>query len=241
MGTAMRGKIMAGLAIALAAPAATQEVIVSAQRRGYNQGDPAYSDGVVATSRPIINLKRKADYVVMTVRVAGDARELTVRRADLRATIRAMIAGAGRAGIELATGDYVLEPLTSATVDQLPMSGDGRPDTDQTMFLAKVRLTPAMTLGEAKARITRFVADAAKTGRTVVTAVGEPTLSIVDPDQYRARIIELIAADAALSAGKFGPRYGVDVTGLDRPVEWARAGPTEVFLFLPAAYVVRRD
>ena len=44
----------------------------------------------------------------------------------------------------------------------------------------------------------------------------------------------------AASAAKFGTDSGVDVMGLDRPVEWARAGPTEVFLFLPASYVVRK-
>ena len=66
-------------------------------------------------------------------------------------------------------------------------------------------------------------------------------LSMIRPDQYRAQIIDLIAADAAASAAKFGPNYGVDVSGLDRPVEWTRAGPLDVFLYLPAAYVVRRN
>ena len=237
----MRALILAVAALATAMPALAQEIVVSAQRRGYNPNDATYSNGVVATSRPIVNLRRPADFVVQTIHVAGDARDFTTRRADLRATVRGMIAGAGRAGVELATGDYVLEPLTGAGVEALPLAGDGRPDTDQTNFLAKVRLTPGMTLASAQAQIARFVAGAAKTGRTQVTVAGEPTLSLIDPDQYRGRIIELIAADAAVSASKFGPRYGVDVSGLDRPVEWARAGPTEVFLFLPAAYVVRRD
>ena len=228
------------LSVAAPAPAPAQEVIVTAQRRGYNSGDAAYSNGVVATSRPIINLRRTADYAVQTVRVAGDARDFTTRRDDLRATIRNMIAGAAKAGVELATGDYVLEPLTLATYGRLGFAGDGRPDTDQTTFLVKVRLTPGMTIETARAQIAKFAAAMPVVGRSKVTVFGDLTLSVVNPDQYRGQIIDLIAADAAVSASKFGSGSGVDVSGLDRPVEWARGGAIEVFLFLPASYIVRK-
>lgn len=67
----MRALLLGLAGIATASSAMAQEVIVSAQRRGYQPGDPAYSNGVVATSRPIINLRRTADYVVQTVRVGG--------------------------------------------------------------------------------------------------------------------------------------------------------------------------
>jgi hypothetical protein len=221
-----------------AAPACAQEVLVTAQRRGYNN-DATYSDGVIATSRPIINLKRTADYAVQTVLVAGDTRDAKIRRNDLHATIRNMIDGAAKGGVELATGDYVIEPLTLANYQRLYLRGDGRPDTDQTNFLVKVRLAPGMDLKAAEDRIARFVASVAKVGRSQISVSGM-TLSVVNPDQYRGQIIDLIAADAAVSTGKFGAGSGVDVTGLDRPVEWARGGGTDVFLFLPASYVVRK-
>lgn len=180
-----------------------------------------------------------ADFAVQTVRVSGDTRDREARRSELRSTIRAMITAADKAGIELATGDYILESLTPANYEALPFSGDGRPDTDVTTFLAKVRLTPGLTVTTARDRIARFVASVSKTGRTQVGVLGEISLSVVDPDQYRGAIIDLIAADATASAARFGGGAGVDVSGLDRPVEWARAGPTDVFLFLPASYVVR--
>ncbi|PSJ36518.1 SIMPL domain-containing protein [Allosphingosinicella deserti] len=223
---------------AAAAPAWAQEVILTSQRRGYNN-DAVYSDGVVATSRPIINLRRAADYAVQNVRVAGDARDAATRRNDLHATIRNMLDAAARGGVELATGNYVIEPLTAANYKNLPLQGDGRPDTDQANFLIKVRLAEGMDLKAAEDRIARFVNSVPKAGRTQVSVSGM-TVSVVDPDQYRGQIIDLIAADAAISAGKFGTGSGVDVTGLDRPVEWARGSGTEVFLFLPASYVVRK-
>jgi hypothetical protein len=133
----------------------------------------------------------------------------------------------------------VIEPLTLTNYQSLYLRGDGRPDTDQTSFLIKVRLLPGMNLKAAEGQISRFVASVPKVGRSQLS-VSSMTLSVVNPDQYRGQIIDLIAADAALSSGKFGAGSGVDVTGLDRPVEWARGGGTDVFLFLPASYVVRK-
>lgn len=225
---------------ASAAPALTQEMIVTASRRAPgNYGGVVDVSGVIPAQRPIIHLKRTADYVVQQVWIAGDTREAAKRKEELEATLRNAIGSAGKAGVELATGDYVVEPLTLTNYKNLNYVGDGRPDTSRALFLVKVRLTPGMDIGAAKAQIARFVTSVAKAGRTSMAATGEPTLSVVNPDQYRGAIIDLIAADAAAQAAKFGTSHGVDVIGLDRPVEWARAGATEVFLFLPAAYTVR--
>ena len=97
-----------------------------------------------------------------------------------------------------------------------------------------------MDIAAAKAQIGHFVDAVAKTGRSTLTVMGEPTLSVVNPDQYRGQIADLIAADAATMKVKFGPDYGVNVSGLDRPVEWARAGPVDVVLYLPSTYTVTR-
>ncbi|WP_447726291.1 TonB-dependent receptor [Sphingomonas koreensis] len=235
-------KILIALTLtASAAPAFTQEMIVTASRRpqgGYGGVD---TSGVIPAQRSIISLKRSADYVVQTVWITGDTREAAKRKEELEATLRNAIGSAVKGGVELATGDYVVEPLTLTSYRSLNYIGDGRPDTSRANFLVKVRLTPGMDLATAKAQIAKFVASVAKTGRTTLTVSGEPTLSVVNPDQYRGAIIDLIAVDAADQAKRFGSGYGVAVTGIDRPVEWARAGATDVFLYLPSAYTVRRD
>ena len=233
-------KLGAVAMLALVEPAAAQEVIVTGQRGDFANAPGGYV-GIVLPSRPVITLTRPADYVVFGIRVAGDTRDQTQRRADLLATIRGAIGAAGRSGVELATGQYLLEPLTPAGLGNLPFGSDGRPDTDQTNFLAKVRIAPGMDLTMARARIDQFITAVKPVGRSTISVSFGPMLSMVRPDQYRAQIIDLIAQDAAQSAARFGPNYGVDVSGLDRPVEWTRAGPLEVFLYLPAAYVVRRN
>lgn len=227
---------------ASAVPALAQEVIVTASRRpAGNYGSGADLSGVIPAQRSIISLKRSADFAVQTVWITGDTRETAKRKEEMEATLRSAIGSAGKAGVELATGDYVVEPLTSTNLRNLDYVGDGRPDTSRASFLVKVRLAPGMSITAAKDQIAKFVASVAKTGRTTLTVSGDPTLSVVNPDQYRGAIIDLIAADAAEQSKRFGTGYGVAVSGIDRPVEWARAGATEVFLFLPSTYSVRRD
>lgn len=220
-------------------PALAQEMIVTASRRA--PGYASDTSGVIPTQRPIIHLKRRADYVVQSVWIAGDTREADARKQEIEATLRNAIGAADKAGVELATGDYVVEPLTLTNYQRLNYISDGRPDTSRAVFLVKVRVTPTLDLAAARATLTRYLASVTKVGRATLTASGEPTLSVVDPDQYRGAIIDLIAADAAAQSAKFGAGYGVDVAGIDRPVEWARAGAMEVFLYLPAVYTVRRD
>ena len=232
--------LLAAAAICAALPASAQEVVVTGQyRAGYTAAEPY---AVVAQGpqqyRPVVNLKRTADYVVQSVRVVGDTRDAAKRREEVYGMVRNAIQLAGKSGVELSTGELVLEPLTLANYTNLPLRSAGRPDTDQAFFLVKTRLTPGMDAKTALDRISKFIAAVPNVARAEMDASGDPILSVIDPNQYRGQIIEMIAADAASTAGKFGPGYGIRAEGLDRPVQWSRASLTEVFLYLPANYVV---
>ena len=85
----------------------------------------------------------------------------------------------------------------------------------------------------AQAAITRFVKSVEPVGRALMSQSDDLTLSIVAPDQYRGQIADAIAADARGMASRLGNGYGVEIEGLQCPVEWARAGLSEVLLFLP--------
>jgi len=217
-----------------AAPAFAQEVIVTASRRGGYLN--SYADG---DTRPYVHLKRTADYAVQMVRVVGDTRDADKRREEVYAMVRNAVELAGKHGVELSTGNYIIEPVTLANYTNLPLAGDGRADTSVATFLVKVRLEPGMDSKAALGRISKFIAAVPAVGRAEIKATGELTLSVVNPDQYRGQIIDLLAADAKGSAAKFGDDYGVQISGLDKPVEWARGSLTEVFLYLPVEYVIR--
>jgi hypothetical protein len=223
------------LLLVSAAPAPAQdltgsEIVVTGTRREADNYD---------ASIPAIGLRRVADYAIQEVNVVGDTRETARRRDEIFQMIRGAIALAAKSGgIELATGEMVVEPLTLDNYRNLPLTSDGRPDTDKTSFLIKTRLAAN---GDAKAaldRISAFIKTVPTVGRAEMRASGDLTLSIVSPDQYRGRIVDLVAADAHATAAKLGPDYAVEAKGLDRPVEWSRASLTEVFLYVPYSYTV---
>lgn len=231
--------IVAG-AIIWAAPAFAQdeEVIVTASRALIHSGDDDEAP-VAPRPAPAMMLRRTADFAVQPVRVVGDTRDAVKRREEIYAMLKGAIELASKSGVELATGDYVVEPLTLANYKNLTLAEDnGRDDAEGAGFLIKTRLAPGMDSKTALERITRFIKAIPTVGRAEFEAQGDLTLSVVSPDQYRGQIIDLIAADAAKATVKFGPNYAVTVTGLDRPVEWTRAGLTEVSLYLPSAYSI---
>ncbi|WBY08535.1 TonB-dependent receptor [Sphingomonas sp. 7/4-4] len=243
----MRGfaNILIGLsALACATPALAQddegqEIIVTASRTlaGYRgDGEPM---AVAVKPAPALRLRRTADFAVQSVRIIGDTRDEAKRREEIYAMLKGAITLAGKHGVELATGDYIVEPLTLANYRNLTLEeDDNREDAEEATFLVKTPLVKGADAKAALDRITNFVKAVPAVGRAEIEAEGDLTLSVVGPDQYRGQIIDLVAADAAKTAAKFGPDFSVTASGLDRPVEWSRVGLTEVSLYLPVSYSV---
>lgn len=205
------------------------EVIVTAARRDAND----YSAEV-----PAIGLKRRADFAVVEVAVAGDTRDKARREAEIYDMIRAAIQAAPRAGVQLAYGERTLQALTLANYRELSLMNDGRPDSQRTTFLVKVPLVGGIDAAAAQKAVTAFVKGVKPVGRALMTEVDDLTLSVVAPDQYRGQIAETVAADARAIAQRFGDSYAVEVEGLSRPVEWARAGLSDMLLYIPYKLVV---
>lgn len=216
---------------ALAQDFSQAEVVVTGTRRETDGFDE---------SRPVVGLRRAADFAILDVTVAGDTRDAEKRRSEILAMVKSAIELAPKFGVDLATGNEVVEPLTLANYRDLGFSNDNRPDTDRTSFLAKVRIGNGVDGATARDRINRFVKAVPAVGRAEIRGSGSDlTLSLVGPDKFRGEILDIIAADAKAVSGRLGPDYGVEIKGLDRPVEWARAGLTEVFLYVPYNMVVR--
>ena len=224
------------LSIGFSSPIAAQgsggldEVVVTASRRSADD----YDEHV-----PSVGLRRVADFAVQEVIIMGDTREAAKRHDEIFAMVKGAIELASkRGGIELATGEMVVEPLNLGNYRSLTLRNDGRPDTDRTSFLVKTRLTTAVDAKTALERIDAFIKAVPTIGRAEMRRTGDLTLSVVSPDQYRGKIIDLVAADARETAAKLGSEYAVEAKGLDRPVEWSRASLTEVFLYVPYSFTV---
>ena len=231
----MRRTYILAFAMLSAVPAVAQvignqEIVVTGLRREASDYDERI---------PAVGLRRVADYAVQEVVITGDTRDPDKRHDEIYQMIRGAIELAQKkGGIELATGEMIIEPLTLANYRNLTLKNDGRPDSDKTSFLIKTRLSGDVDAKEALNRISAFMKAVPAVGRAEMKPAGDLTLSVVGPDQYRAQIVDLVAADARATAARLGPDYAVEAKGLDRPVEWSRASLTEVFLYVPYSYSV---
>lgn len=232
----MRIQLVLGAALlGMACPAPAQEdvgegeIIVTATRRSADD----YDDRV-----PAVGLRRTADFAIQPVHITGDTRDSAVRRDEMYQTIRRAIELAPAHSVQLAFGETIVEPLTLANYRDLTFSTDSRPDTNRVELLVKTALTANADAKEAMARIDRFLKAIKPVGRALIEPNDDLTLSVVAPNQYRGDIGKQVADDAAAMATKFGSGYAVEVRGLNRPVEWSRAGLTEVLLFIPYELVI---
>jgi hypothetical protein len=211
---------------AFAQEAVMEEVVVTGSRM--IEWDP---DDI-----PAVQLFRRADNLIASVRVVNDTREAAGRRNELTQTLRAMARqAAGRADIDLSIeADGVLAPLTEDRVSTLTLGMDGmRSDTSVASLVVKTPISATDTLDSASGRLEAFVEAVPATGRSEVDINDEWQLSIVDPPQYRMAILGLISADAQRSATAFGAGYGVEVTGMENRVTWRQSGPLDLGLFIP--------
>lgn len=232
----MRHRLLYGLLllVSVAAPAqeadpGDSEIVVTGARRELED----YDERV-----PAVGLKRVADFAIQPIRVTGDTRDADTRHEEMYQTVRRAIEIAGAHGVQLAFGGTVVEPLTLSNYRDLTLARDDRPDTNRIILLVKTPLGGSVDAREAIARIDRFLKALKPIGRALVEENGDLTLSIVAPDQYRSGIGALVAKDAAEMAAKFGADYAVEVRGLNRPVEWSRAGLTQVLLYIPYELVI---
>lgn len=248
MSTAVRFALLMLLAVP-PAPAFAQdlnagEIVVTGTRARPSYLDPRTNTAIEteedASGLPSVGLRRRADFALLPVVVAGDTRERDQRRQEILTMVRSALDLARRSGIELAVGDFFVVPLTAENYRTLVFRGDGRPDAERVAFFIKTPLgASADEANQAITRLEQFVRSVPAAGRAEMRAVGALTLSIVAPDQYRSQILDLIAQDARAIAGRFGAQQQVEAHGLDRPVEWRRAGITEVFLYIPHRLVFR--
>ncbi len=226
-------RIAAVLVATFAAPLAAQnpgglgEVLVTANRSNirYFQQD-----------RPVVGLRREADGAVIAVSISSDSRDAETRKKEIHAVLVAALGRAPAAGVELVSGSYQLEPVTRGNFTELPFQSGGRADTSRVDLLVRVKLAGSAVAAEK--RLTDFIKAVPRSDRGVIDKTGSLTLTIIDPDQYRDRVIKLVADDASHNAAIFGPEYRYNISGIDAQIGWSQVSSTEVFLYLPYRYTI---
>jgi hypothetical protein len=213
--------------------------------------------------RPVIGLKRKADSVVRTITIVSDSREEDMRKREVEAMLLAALDMADREGLSLVTGTYEVTVVTKANWrDLFPgLVGKGASDEDDeddddddestvapgfvdngntATITLKVKTKLTGSIAEAQGKITRFVKKVPPNGRAQMAQQGGLALTIIQPEQYRDEIYRRIAAGTKHAIEFYGPDYGAEITGLDREIKWEQANASEVFLFIPYSFTVRK-
>lgn len=233
------------------------EVVVTAQRIS-----PIAS--IAAASPPVIGLKRQADSAARNIEIVSDSREADMRKREVQAMLLDAIDRAKKDGFSLVVGQLQLVEVTRANwQDQFPGLG-GKPvsndddededddddddaapaafEDDGSEAFARLRVKTKLdgSIGDAQAKITAFVKSVRKTGRSLIKQKGSLALTIVNPDQYRDEIYKRIADGAKHAVSFYGPEYGVDISGLDGDIAWQQVSNTEVFLYIPYSFSVRK-
>ncbi|RYD67606.1 MAG: TonB-dependent receptor [Sphingomonadales bacterium] len=219
-----------GLALPVAAQdLASQEVVVTGSRVEQDSYE---------RDMPAVGLRRTADFLVQEVVIRGDTRDPKLRGTEIRQMLARAVEMAGKHGVQLAFGDYILTPLTAANLDEVTLSNDNRPDSQKVEFLVKAPLGGKESGASAEKRIEAYVDAVPEVGRAQMDISGDSSLSIVGPDQYRLQIAESVMADARLLSDRMGAGYAVTIEGLNMPVLWTRAGPADVMLYIPYKLVI---
>jgi hypothetical protein len=217
---------------------------------------------------PVIGLKRLADSAVRSIEIVSDSRDEDMRKSEVQAMLLAAIDRAKRDGLFLVTGEFELVEVTRANwKDQFPglaekadsededddeeedyddEDEDNKPkpgfedDGSTTTVRLKLKTKLDGSIDNAQQKISRFAKSVPVTGRSQIAQKGGLALTIVKPEQYRDEIYKLIAAGAKHAAEFYGPEYSVDVTGLDDAIAWKQVSNTEVFLYIPYDFSIRK-
>ena len=194
-----------------------------------------------SSSLPGVHIRRNADNLLLAVKIVNDSREKKQREDEIYRTLSAALSDAKRNGrIELSTvsdSGFVIA-LTQANY-HIDLADGDRPDTSQAYFRAKLPVPRDVDDGEALVlELKRFISGLKMTGRTQVFVQADVEVSIVNPQQYRAEVLRLFAEDVRNVTSALGPDYRVVVNGIDKPIEWARAGSLAVAVYIPYEYTV---
>ncbi len=208
-----------------------EEIIVTASRISNYQSDTI----------PVVNLRRKADFMVVESSIESDSRSAKLRATEVEKTLKSLVASASRADhIELGltktfeTDDQEIEYVIPFVLEDVEVSSGYRQDTSQVRFIIKTPINesdedPELVFG----RIMAFIESVKEEGRAVVSDADEPNLSLVNIGQYRAPLLQAIAADNAELRKIFGEGYEVAIGGLEEPVRWRVVGPMQVAVYFP--------
>ncbi len=224
----MKRLALAALFASLATPAFAQvedEIIVT---------------GVRTASVPGQSLIVRGDNLLLEVEIESDAREQAERVSELTDTIKAFIdAAEDEDDISLSFVDgNAVRPLRPSLF-YLAIGKGPRPDTSVATIQIKAPIPDTVEDAFAiSTRLSAFVASIPEEGRISIDDTGEVVISVVNPRQYRPRVIKLVIDEINDVREQLGPNYHVVLNDIDSPMSSYRAGDLSLGFYIPYDYTL---
>ena len=183
--------------------------------------------------RPAVSLRKKADYITLSLTLVNDARLSDARLTEIRRTVRMALESAKADGrIVLQDGRRVIDD-DNFRVD--PTSG--RNDSSYFYLYLAIPITGKDSAEKLTDDLITFAKALKVEGRTLIT-VGQPGLSIKDVERFRMELVQAIAADVARTRAAFGPDVEFSVSGLDQTLLVRAVSVDEVDISLPYSFTI---
>jgi hypothetical protein len=214
---------------------------------------------------PVIGFRRMADSAVRNIEIVSDSREEDLRKKEVQAMLFAAIDMAKREGLSLVTGQFEVVEVTRANWQTifagLVIKDDDADDEEEdaddddddnapqpvfedngnsTIIRLKVKAKLTGSLDNVEQKIKSFIKKVPVTGRSVIERKSGTALTIINPEQYRDEIYKRISAGAKHASTFYGTDYGLNVTGLNNAIAWKQVSNTQVFLYIPYSFDVKK-
>jgi hypothetical protein len=179
---------------------------------------------------PEVRLQITADYVAIPVTIHSDAKDPVKRMDQLEQALRAL-SGAIRQYPELSIRQDVLSlsPYPGSMGKKFGSFGGGSDESSAQVYILGA-LKPDVTEIAMARRIYQAVSGIAP-GDTHIT-LGNATLAVNDPEQYRARLLSAIAISVAETRKALGLPVTLELDALEKPVSVMQINEREVVLFI---------
>ena len=185
---------------------------------------------------PAVTLKKKADNLLLSISLINDSREGAMRRSEILQTLEGMIEDSAKYADLSILSDR--KPVTMENLNSVEITAFyGKTDTSVCNLLLKVPLGPDQDAESRIELLESFSEQIKVDGRTIVES-GAIGLSVENPQQYRNKIISLIAEDYKYILETFDERFQILVHNLNQRVQWQRSSVSELDLYIDYEYEI---
>jgi hypothetical protein len=182
----------------------------------------------------------KGDYHLQPIKIINDSLVEEERERDVKAAYEAIIdSSLGSSNIAIVASKRELTPIKDASdFSQLYRDDSKNSKSSINLFIKSEIKSHDPSKGTYKENYQSFINSVGKFGRTKVVFNGDSDITILNPRQYRASLIQEIGKDIKVLVQALGGDYRVVINGLDRQVKWHREGEDNVEFFIPYSFIV---